>query len=330
MHPDPATKLGEIMKTYFATITMSPAIDTTLEIEAFPYDNAVIKAGKEVYSVGGKGLNSAHWLSVRGASVLVTGLLGKENAAEFERFMRENKLVDEFIRVPSYSRINVMFVSPDGMFKVNRSGFPDLRSEDYDIKTIIESCQKAHTCIMAGSIPKAMPDDVYAQVIDAMHSVGSAAVLDASGKPFALGLEAHPDVIKPNRQECSEYLGKTISTKHDIYAALEALGKKAKLVILSDGANGSWFFDAEGSGNIEFMPAPKVDVADTTGAGDALLAEFSYRYFGLASGERKLTEELMAHAVAVGSATCTLPGARAPSAAFVDNLAKNLMLKKEQ
>ncbi|MBO7224225.1 MAG: hypothetical protein J6V70_08845 [Kiritimatiellae bacterium] len=318
------------MKTDFATITMSPAIDTTLEIEAFPYDNAVIKAGKEVYSVGGKGLNSAHWLSVRGASVLVTGLLGKENAAEFERFMRENKLVDEFIRVPLYSRINVMFVSPYGMFKVNRSGFPDLRSEDYDIKTIIESCQKAHTCIMAGSIPKAMPDDVYAQVIDAMHSVGSAAVLDASGKPFALGLEAHPDVIKPNRQECSEYLGKTISTKHDIYAALEALGKKAKLVILSDGANGSWFFDAEGSGNIEFMPAPKVDVADTTGAGDALLAEFSYRYFGLASGERKFTEELMAHAVAAGSATCTLPGARAPSAAFVDNLAKNLMLKKEQ
>jgi hypothetical protein len=38
----------------------------------------------------------------------------------------------------------------------------------------------------------------------------------------------------------------------------------------------------------------------------------------------------MAHAVAAGSATCTLPGARAPSAAFVDNLAKNLMLKKEQ
>lgn len=309
---------------------MSPAIDTTLEIEAFPYDNAVIKAGKEVYSVGGKGLNSAHWLSVRGASVLVTGLLGKENAAEFERFMRENKLVDEFIRVPLYSRINVMFVSPDGMFKVNRSGFPDLRSEDYDIKTIIESCQKAHTCIMAGSIPKAMPEDVYAQVIDAMHSVGSAAVLDASGKPFALGLEAHPDVIKPNRQECAEYLGKTISTKHDIFAALEALGKKAKLVILSDSSNGCWFFDAEGSGNIEFMPAPEVEVVDTTGAGDALLAEFSYRYFGLASGERKLTEELMAHAVAAGSATCTLPGARAPSAAFVDNLAKNLMLKKEQ
>ena len=330
MHPDPATKLGEIMKTDFATITMSPAIDTTLEIEAFPYDNAVIKAGKEVYSVGGKGLNSAHWLSVRGASVLVTGLLGKENAAEFERFMRENKLVDKFIRVPLYSRINVMFVSPDGMFKVNRSGFPDLRSEDYDIKTIIESCQKAHTCIMAGSIPKAVPDDVYAQVIDAMHSVGSAAVLDASGKPFALGLEAHPDVIKPNRQECTEYLGKTISTKHDIYAALEALGKKAKLVILSDGANGSWFFDAEGSGEIKFMAAPEVEVVDTTGAGDALLAEFSYRYFGLASGERKLTEELMAHAVAAGSATCTLPGARAPSAAFVDNLAKNLMLKKEQ
>ncbi|MBO7299447.1 MAG: hypothetical protein J6V41_06535 [Kiritimatiellae bacterium] len=318
------------MKTDFATITMSPAIDTTLEIEAFPYDNAVIKAGKEVYSVGGKGLNSAHWLSVRGASVLVTGLLGKENAAEFERFMRENKLVDEFIRVPLYSRINVMFVSPYGMFKVNRSGFPDLRSEDYDIKTIIESCQKAHTCIMAGSIPKAMPDDVYAQVIDAMHSVGSAAVLDASGKPFALGLEAHPDVIKPNRQECSEYLGKTISTKHDIYAALEALGKKAKLVILSDGASGSWFFDAEGSGEIKFMAAPEVEVVDTTGAGDALLAEFSYRYFGLASDERKLTEELMSHAVAAGSATCTLPGARAPSAAFVDNLAKNLMLKKEQ
>lgn len=307
------------MKTDFATITMSPAIDTTLELEAFPTKNAVIKAGKEVYSVGGKGLNSANWLSKRGASVLTTGLLGKENAADFEAFMHDNNLVDEFIRVPGYSRINVMFVSPGGMFKVNRSGFPDLTSDDYSVEAIIERCQKARTCIMAGSIPKAVPVDIYAQVIDAMHKVGANAVLDASGPQFAAGLEACPDVIKPNRQECAEYLGKTISSKHDIFAALEILGKKAKLVILSDSSNGCWFFDAAGSGEIFFMPAPDIDVVDTTGAGDALLAEFSYRYF--TNEERKLTPELMAYAVAAGSATCTMPGARAPSLALVDELA---------
>lgn len=307
------------MKTDFATITMSPAIDTTLELEAFPTKNAVIKAGKEVYSVGGKGLNSANWLSKRGASVLTTGLLGKENAADFEAFMHDNNLVDEFIRVPGYSRINVMFVSPSGMFKVNRSGFPDLTSDDYSVEAIIERCQKARTCIMAGSIPKAVPVDIYAQVIDAMHKVGANAVLDASGPQFAAGLEACPDVIKPNRQECAEYLGKTISSKHDIFAALEVLGKKAKLVILSDSSNGCWFFDAAGSGEISFMPAPDIDVVDTTGAGDALLAEFSYRYF--TNEERKLTPELMAYAVAAGSATCTMPGARAPSLALVDELA---------
>lgn len=298
---------------------MSPAIDTTLELEAFPTKNAVIKAGKEVYSVGGKGLNSANWLSKRGASVLTTGLLGKENAADFEAFMHDNNLVDEFIRVPGYSRINVMFVSPAGMFKVNRSGFPDLTSDDYSVEAIIERCQKARTCIMAGSIPKAVPVDIYAQVIDAMHKVGANAVLDASGPQFAAGLEACPDVIKPNRQECAEYLGKTISSKHDIFAALEILGKKAKLVILSDSSNGCWFFDAAGSGEISFMPAPDIDVVDTTGAGDALLAEFSYRYF--TNEERKLTPELMAYAVAAGSATCTMPGARAPSLALVDELA---------
>lgn len=298
---------------------MSPAIDTTLELEAFPTKNAVIKAGKEVYSVGGKGLNSANWLSKRGASVLTTGLLGKENAADFEAFMHDNNLLDEFIRVPGYSRINVMFVSPAGMFKVNRSGFPDLTSDDYSVEAIIERCQKARTCIMAGSIPKAVPVDVYAQVIDAMHKVGANAVLDASGPQFAAGLEACPDVIKPNRQECAEYIGKTISSKHDIFAALEILGKKAKLVILSDSSNGCWFFDAAGSGEIFFMPAPDIDVVDTTGAGDALLAEFSYRYF--TNEERKLSPELMAYAVVAGSATCTMPGARAPSLALVDELA---------
>lgn len=307
------------MKTDFATITMSPAIDTTLELEAFPTKNAVIKAGKEVYSVGGKGLNSANWLSKRGASVLTTGLLGKENAADFEAFMHDNNLVDEFIRVPGYSRINVMFVSPAGMFKVNRSGFPDLTSDDYSVGAIIKRCQKARTCIMAGSIPKAVPVDIYAQVIDAMHKVGANAVLDASGPQFAAGLEACPDVIKPNRQECAEYIGKTISSKHDIFAALEVLGKKAKLVILSDSSNGCWFFDAAGSGEIFFMPAPDIDVVDTTGAGDALLAEFSYRYF--TNEEHKLTPELMAYAVAAGSATCTMPGARTPSLALVDELA---------
>ena len=80
------------------------------------------------------------------------------------------------------------------------------------------------------------------------------------------------------------------------------LGKyNLKMLILTCGINGSYVFTP---GNVSFQPTPKVEVADTVGAGDSFTAAF------IASILKGLTvEEAHRRAVATSAYVCTCQGA---------------------
>ena len=95
------------------------------------------------------------------------------------------------------------------------------------------------------------------------------------------------------------------------FRATALLREKAAHVVISDGGAGAWF-------DGEFVAAPKVDVVDTTAAGDTLLAEYCWRRFG--DGEVADPALPARWAVAAGSAACTMPGGAPPSGAAVARL----------
>ena len=74
-----------------------------------------------------------------------------------------------------------------------------------------------------------------------------------------------------------------------------------KMLILTCGVNGSYVFTP---GNISFVETPKVDVADTVGAGDSFTATF---ITGILKG--KDVSEVHKHAVEVSAYVCTQKGA---------------------
>ncbi len=115
-----------------------------------------------------------------------------------------------------------------------------------------------------------------------------------------LGLEAGPDLIKPNAEECEPLVGFVPKTQDEFAEATSLLRRKAGHVVISAGASGAWF-------DGEFVAAPEVDVVDTTAAGDTLLAEYCW------SGDA-------AWAVAAGSAACTMPGGAPPPIEVVRRL----------
>lgn len=80
------------------------------------------------------------------------------------------------------------------------------------------------------------------------------------------------------------------------------LGKyNLKMLILTCGINGSYVFTP---GKVSFQPTPKVEVADTVGAGDSFTAAF---ISGILKG--KSVEESHAKAVETSAFVCTRPGA---------------------
>jgi fructose-1-phosphate kinase PfkB-like protein len=173
-----------------------------------------------------------------------------------------------------------------------------------------------------------VPKDFYAAAIRALKARGWIVALDASGEALRLGVEAGPDVIKPNADECEALVGFVPKTPEDFRRATEALRAHAAHVIISDGGAGAWF-------DGEFVAAPEVKVLDTTSAGDTLLAEYCWRGFADAQervppvsaeqgGSRSRVTEAARWAVAAGSAAVTMPGSMPPPVELVEKLKENI------
>ena len=311
------------MATEFFCLCMSPALDATVTLTAWPSNGVIFKDVSETENVGGKGINVARWLALRDAKVACGGLLGADNAAPFEHEMSSHGIGDAFMRVPGVTRRNEMIVTPEGSFKINRPAFPKL-SVDFNALAAIDADRIAggssaattsspqRVAILSGSLPPAVPRVFYATAIRMLKERGWKTVLDASGEALLLGLDAKPDLIKPNADECEPIVGFVPRTPDEFRQATAILNEKVPFAIISDGGAGAWF-------NGEFVAAPQVDVLDTTSAGDTLLAEFCWRWFNGAD-----CISAAKWAVAAGSAAVTMPGSVPPPEKLVENLKENI------
>lgn len=292
----------------FFCLCMSPAIDATVELPAAPSGTGeIFKDVKESENVGGKGLNVARWLALRGADVSCAGLLGEDNARAFERELAKYGVKDLFTRVPGATRRNEMIVWPGGSVKLNRSAFANIAAAPSP-EEMLAAVDAQTVCIFSGSLPACCGAGYYAACIAAAKARGAKVVLDASGAALQKGVAANPDAIKPNADECRPLVGFVPKTADDFRRATEVLKAQAGTVVISDGGAGCWF-------DGRFVAAPPVEVLDTTAAGDTLLAEWCWRTFGLPS-----QEDAGFWAVAAGSAACTMPGGDPPPVELVENL----------
>ena len=319
---------------------MSPAIDATVKLPRAPKgEGEIFKDVAEDENVGGKAVNVARWLALRGANVECGGLLGEDNDRPFVKELDKYRIVDRFVRIPGSTRRNEMVTWPGGSVKLNRAAFPRLGKDgswssklelEEGIIPLSNSNSKLQLCkgdvvILSGSLPPAVPKDFYAKAVAHFKSLGCTTVLDASGEAMKLALESGPDLIKPNAEECEPLIGFVPKTAEEFAKATVLLREKVAHVVISDGGAGAWF-------DGEFVAAPKVDVVDTTAAGDTLLAEYCWRMFGesafaKASTSAKAKADKSADeresgkwAVAAGSAACTMPGGAPPPCELVDSL----------
>lgn len=297
----------------FYCLCMSPAIDATVRLPHPPGGKGeIFKDIIDVENVGGKGLNVARYLALRRAEVACGGLLGEDNAGLFVREMRKFGIGDGFVRVPGSTRRNEMLTWDGGAVKLNRSAFPGLDAARLPVAA--EFCRPAAAdavAVLSGSLPPCWGKNFYAECVRLLKRRGCTVVLDASGEAMRLGIEAHPDVIKPNADECADLVGFIPHTPEEFRRATAMLREKVAYPIISDGGAGCWF-------NGEFIAAPQVEVTDTTAAGDTLLAEFCYRRFA------EKNPQAGRWAVAAGSAACTMPGGEPPSPELVEALFQRL------
>jgi 1-phosphofructokinase family hexose kinase len=254
------------------TVTLNAAVDQTLDVPGFTA-GAVNRAVAETRTAGGKGINVAAFLSGGPVPVTVTGFLGEDNTGVFEALFRRRHITDRCLRVPGASRVNVKVVDREGgsVTDINLQG-PQIRAESWlGLLAALDGLAASNgTVVLAGSVPAGVPETAYAEMIPRLRRHNVFVVVDASGAPLRHAVAARPDMVKPNAHELSELLGRPLGDRADVVrAARELVGSGIALVVVSLGAEGAVF--VEGGRALLAVP-PRVTVASTVGAGDAMVA----------------------------------------------------------
>ena len=285
------------------TVTLSPSVDRTIEVDALRRGGVLRATGEHVHA-GGKGINVTRVLTAAGArsrAILPAG--GGEGLQLVDMLTAAGV---EFVAVPvrAAARCNIAVTEPDGtVTKINAAGQPLSETELDACAAAVLACTGEATWIVAGgSLPVGVPDTWYADLIDRLRPSGVPVAVDTSGPALAAAIKAGPALVKPNREELATVVGSALDTLGDVVAAATELRHAgAGAVLASLGRDGAVLVSAAGCWHGE---TPAVAPRGAVGAGDAMLAGFLH---GGAAGPTAL-----AVALAWGAAAAALPGSRLP------------------
>lgn len=254
------------------TVTLNPAIDQTLAIPNFKID-AVNRVEWSQSDPGGKGVNVASFLSQFGLPIAVTGWMGRDNAEVFEEFFERQNIENRFVQLPGKTRTNLKLIDRLQQ-QVTDINFPGQTPNADDLERLyheIDQLAIEHDWfVLAGSVPRTMPMDIFATLTRRLKAQGKKVILDTSGQSLRQALLANPDIIKPNVAELQEAFGELLPDRAAVVQAARALLHQGiGCVVVSMGGDGALFIEAD---DALWAQPPQVEVASTVGAGDAMVA----------------------------------------------------------
>ena len=283
------------------TVTLNPSIDYIVRMSGLNL-GITNRSDSEEYYFGGKGINVSCVLAELNLDSTALGFTAGFTGEAIEKGIRNDRIKTDFTRLPEgLSRINIKIKS-DEETEINGQG-PDISEEKFtELMAKLDDIKDGDTLVIAGSIPKTMPDDTYERMLERIKDKDVRIVVDATKKLLVNSLKYKPFLIKPNRQELSEIFNVEVKTEEDTekYAKeLQKLG--ARNVLISLGGEGAMLIDENGEKHKAGVLKQKV--INTVGSGDSMVAGFVAGY----EKEKSYSYALKLGSVC-GNATAFLPG----------------------
>lgn len=283
------------------TVTLSPSIDYVVRLSSMRF-NVTNRTDSEEFYYGGKGINVSLILSELDLDSTALGFIAGFTGDAIANGIRNPHIHTDFIRLEEgFSRINIKIKS-GGETEVNGQG-PDIPAWALEqLMQKLDAIRDGDILVIAGSVPKTLPDDVYERMLDRLAGRRIMIVVDATKKLLVNSLKHRPFLIKPNRLELSEIFHKEVETAEDVEKYARELQKMgARNVIVSLGRKGAFLLDE--NGETHTCGTLKQPVVNTVGAGDSMVAGFIAGY--LKTGDYAYALKLGS---ACGNATSFLPG----------------------
>src|SRR3954464_14355068 len=283
------------------TVTLNAAIDKTLAVPNFRLGRRH-RAVEQTAMAGGKGVNVARALKTLSMPVIATGVAGGPTGTRIIEQLTEEAILNDFVRIREESRTSTAVVDPTTgqQTEINERG-PAVSEAELDlfVDKLLYLAKGAHLCVFSGSLPRGVPDDLYARLIAEINRLGCLTVLDSGGGGLRVGTRAEPTVVTPNEPEAEELVGHEFSEDGDRRAAVHEvveLGAREAIMTLPTGCIGLL-----GSGSDRVLLSASIDpgvveARSTVGSGDAFLAGYVAARYG-----DKAAEECLRYAVGCGA-----------------------------
>lgn len=283
------------------TITFNPALDYIVKMEEFNLGH-VNRSGNEFVYAGGKGINVSIVLNNLGVKSKALGFIAGFTGDEIERRVRDFGFDTEFIKLSSgMSRINVK-IKADVESEINGGG-PDISEEALNnLYSQLDKLAEGDILVLAGSVPKTMPTDVYERIMERLQEKNVKFIVDTTGESLLKVLKYNPFLIKPNHHELGDLFGVKLNNKEDVIEYAKKLKNMgAQNVIISMAGDGAVLIDS--NGDVTTSNVPKGIVKNSVGAGDSMVAGFIAGYLN-----SEKVEEGFKLGVATGSASAFSEG----------------------
>jgi len=291
------------------TVTLNAAIDRTLTVPNFQLGHRH-RASQGLTLAGGKGINVARALKRLDVPVVATGLAGGRTGTRIIEELTSEAILNDFVRIGDESRTSTAVVDPTTATYTEINEWGPAVAQD-ELEMLFEKLhylsRGASMVVFAGSLPRDVEDDFYAEAIRDLTRRGVQCVLDSEGEPLRRGVEAFPALVSPNQREAEGLVGQELNDDEDFAMALEAIAEMgARNVLISAETACFALLRADRSRHRFHCVPPHVDAVSAVGAGDVLLAG----YLAAAFAERPLDEALRSAVAAAAASTLAVGAGR--------------------
>ncbi|WP_152803364.1 1-phosphofructokinase [Alkalibaculum sporogenes] len=307
------------------TVTLNPALDKTINTNKFIFGQ-VNKVEKSIQDPGGKGINVSKVLKNIDNINLAIGFIGGNNGEIIVQSLKQMGIEEKFTSIKANTRMNIKII--DGATgettDLNERGEYIQKNElEEFLSQYKEIVRKGDFVVIAGSVPRGIPDSIYYILSKYAETVGAKVFLDTSGNYLKEALESKVFLIKPNIDELEEVVGKKIHSQDEILDECRKLldSKDISNICLSMGSRGAMLITKD---YVLKAKVPIVAVKSTVGAGDSLLGGIvSYLDKGCS------IEEAFKCGVAASVVAVTKEGTKAPNLSEIIKMMNEIQVVKE-
>lgn len=295
------------------TLTLNPSLDRTVDVDAL-VRGTLVRTSEPVLEAGGKGVVVARALCANGVATLGIVAVAGPEGAELSRLLEHDGIVCRFVPVSGRTRSNLTICEPDGtVTKINEPGSALTDADITALATAVRtSVRDGDWLVLSGSTPPGFDPARLATLLGEATAAGASIAVDSSGDALEAAIASRPRIVKPNRAELAELVGRELGSVAEVVAAAEEIrGRGVEFVLVSLGSEGAVLVGPNG---MLMGESPVDQIRSTVGAGDSFLAGFLSRFIQ----DEGDVEAALLEALTWGSAATRLPGSAVPTPSDLD------------